>query len=71
MPTAYAHQGDTLDALCWRELGATADVVESVYDMNPGLAALGPILPQGTPVLLPDVSTIAAAPTLPTLQLWD
>jgi phage tail protein X len=70
MRTVYAHQSDTLDALCWRELGATTGVVETVYELNRGLAALGPILPHGTPVVLPDRSTITP-PTLPTIQLWD
>lgn len=70
MPIVYAVQGDTVDALCWRELGATQGVVEAVYELNRGLAAKGPTLPQGTPVQIPDRSTIAA-PVLPTVQLWD
>ena len=46
-----AHQGDTLDAICWRHLG-TVQPVESVLKLNPGLAALGPILPEGTKIEL-------------------
>ncbi|WP_199098956.1 tail protein X [Dyella sp. ASV21] len=65
-----AREGDTVDALCWRELGATAGVVEKVLELNRGLAALGPVLPVGTLVMLPDRSTVTA-PTLPILQLWD
>lgn len=70
MATAYARQGDTLDALCWRELGATAGVVEDVLELNPGLAALGAILPHGTAVLLPDRSAVKA-PTVSSVNLWD
>jgi phage tail protein X len=70
MPVAIAQQGDTLDALCWRELGATQGVVEAVYELNRGLAGLGAILPHGTAVVLPDRSTVAV-PVLPTVQLWD
>jgi phage tail protein X len=70
MPTVRARQGDTVDAICWRELGATAAVVEQVYELNRGLADLGPILPQGTPVLLPERSTVTT-PVIPTTQLWD
>ena len=65
-----ARQGDTVDALCWRELGVTRGMVETVYAMNRGLAALGPILPLGTIVRLPERPRVAA-PLLPTVQLWD
>lgn len=37
-----ALQGDTLDALCWRYYGRTQDVLEQVYDANPGLSERGP-----------------------------
>lgn len=69
MQTVHAHQGETLDALCHRILGTTAGVVERALRLNPGLAELGPILPEGTPVTLP-----AAEPTPPrrdTIQLWN
>jgi phage tail protein X len=61
-------QGDTVDMLCQRHLGQTAVVTEQTLDLNPGLAALGPILPNGTQVNLPDV---APAKTTPLTQLWD
>ncbi|MNZ54091.1 Phage Tail Protein X [compost metagenome] len=66
--TVHANQGDTLDALCWRHYGRTAGVVEVVLDANPGLAALGPILPHGTAVQLPDITTQQQRQTV---QLWD
>lgn len=66
--TVHAAQGDTLDALCWRHYGRTAGVVEAVLDANPGLASLGPILPHGTPVQLPDITTQQQRQTV---QLWD
>ena len=68
--TVYARQGDTVDAICWRTFGATAGGVETVYDMNRGLAALGPVLPMGTPVVLPDAQDVGTR-VLATLQLWD
>lgn len=67
--TVIANQGETLDALCWRHYGRTAGVVEAVLEVNPGLADLGPILPHGTPVQLPDITT--QQPTSSTVQLWD
>lgn len=63
-----AQQGDTVDALCQRHLGDTAGVTEQVFDLNPGLAALGAILPMGTRVELPDVQ---AKPEKPLIKLWE
>jgi phage tail protein X len=64
-----ALQGDTLDQICQRHLGRTGGITEAVLDANPGLAALGAVLPMGTPVILPDTAPIAAPAEL--LQLWD
>ena len=66
--TVRAIQGDTIDMLCWRHYGRTAGVVEQVLQTNPGLASLGPVLPHGTAVKLPD---IPAQPQRTTVQLWD
>lgn len=60
--------GETLDALCWRARGSTADLA-AVYAANPGLAAAGPILPAGTEVLLP--ATSASVNRRETVQLWN
>lgn len=64
-----ARQGDTLDALCWRHLGATRDMVEMTLELNPGIADLGPVLPHGTAVELPDPPARSAV--VPTVRLWD
>lgn len=63
-----AEQGDTVDSLCWRHLRSSVPV-EQVLDLNPGLAALGPLLPAGTLVTLPDETPRAAATQL--IHLWD
>lgn len=65
---AFALQGETLDALCFRVLGQTAGVVERTLELNPGLAGYGTVLPHGTPVELPDV---AEQPQKTMIQLWD
>lgn len=71
MKTVTALQGDTLDLICWRVLGTTqGHVVEDALALNPGLAALGTVLPQGTVIVLPD-PPVAAAATLQTINLWD
>jgi phage tail protein X len=61
-------EGDTVDNLCWRYYGKTQAVTEQVLNANPHLASLGPILPNGTEILL-SVQTPAA--TQPLIQLWD
>lgn len=68
--TATAMDGETVDEICHRVLGRTAAVTEQVLDMNPGLAELGPRLPGGISVTLPD-ATAAQTATLDIVQLWD
>lgn len=63
------HQGDTVDALCFRHFGRTQGLVEAVLELNPGLAEHGPILPHGLPVDLPDTPTQQTKTQL--LKLWD
>ncbi len=67
--TVVTQQHDTVDLPCLRHLGATAGVTEATYRLNPGLAGLGPILPLGLEVTLPDLPANAAR--IETVQLWD
>lgn len=69
MQVAALH-GETLDAICWRALGVTGGVTEAALALNPGLAALGPRLPEGTEVTLPDTPIVASA-TRENISLWD
>lgn len=64
-----ANQNDTVDAICYRVFGRTGAVTEQVLELNPGLADLGPILPQGTAVTLPDI--VQQPQRTDTVQLWD
>lgn len=66
--TVYAQQGDTVDLICHRHYGRTAGVTEAVFNANPGLCELGPVLPIGTPVTLPDMAPAAERDIV---QLWD
>ncbi|MBK1874579.1 tail protein X [Marinobacter sp. 1-3A] len=68
MADVRAIQGDTVDRICYRFYGYTAGVTEAVYQANPGLADLGPVLPTGTLVRMPEV---AEQPTTTTVQLWE
>lgn len=69
MATVTAAQGDTVDSLCWQFYGRTAGVTEAVLEANPGLADLGPLIPHGTPVTLPDA--VPQAEQRQVVNLWD
>jgi phage tail protein X len=65
-----ARDGETVDQICWRIFARTDGLTEQVLAMNPGLADLGPRLPAGTPVTLPDLAQVT--PTMrETVSLWD
>ncbi|QBP10101.1 tail protein X [Cupriavidus metallidurans] len=61
-------QGDTVDAICHRVYGQTAGITEAVLEANQGLADLGPVLPHGTLVDVPD---LPQQPKVRRIQLWD
>lgn len=70
MPEVYrAKDGDMVDEICWRfyEKGQQPLAVERVYEVNQNLAALGPKLPAGTLVTLPDLPRPA---TTPIIRVW-
>lgn len=64
-----AHGGDTLDLIAHRRYG-TVSAVRHVQAANPELAALGPRLPAGTRVRLPDIEATPEDETR-LVQLWD
>ena len=61
----------TLDLIVWTVFGRQdPGVVEQAFDLNPGLAALGAVIPVGTYVELPEPQ--APKPALrETVQLWS
>lgn len=63
-----ARQGDTIEAICWRHYKTTSIAVQ-VMELNPQLATIGVVLPEGTLVTLPDAVTTANTKKL--TQLWD
>lgn len=62
-------QGDTVDKVCWQRYGQTSGMVEKVLNANPHLSRLGPVLPVGTTIELPEVPTTYEQK--PTINLWD
>ncbi|MBF7683869.1 tail protein X [Acinetobacter sp. B5B] len=67
--TVKSIQNDSIDSICWRYYGRSSGVVEMVLQANPKLAVFDAILPMGTDVLLPDIST--PQKTVTTINLWD
>ena len=66
--TYLTTQGDTVDYICWKYYGAQSGLVELVLEANPGLADIGPELPAGMTIVLPDRP--AAAVEAQPLRLW-
>lgn len=63
--------GITADLLLWRRYGSEGQaLLEATLDLNPGLAALGSVLPAGTVVMLPDLPDPAARPARPVVSLF-
>lgn len=69
MATYRAKAGEMVDEICQLYYGRTAGVVEQVYEANRGLAELGPRLPAGTLVELPEVGQAETETVYP--ELWD
>jgi phage tail protein X len=71
---AAAQQGETLDALVWRVLGAGSGTVEQVLELNRDIAgnalSAAAVLSEGQVITLP---LILAAPIeeRKMVQLWD
>lgn len=69
MVTYIAREGDTVDLIAWRYYGRQdARVVEQVLAANPHLADHGPVLPGGTELVLPAITTSTQSQGL---RLWD
>ena len=69
MKSIRATQGQLLDDVCRAHYGEESRYVEAVLEANPGLAALGPRMPAGTVVQLPDVNPVQDVRQ--TVTLWD
>lgn len=63
-----AAQGDMVDLIAWRHYGHRPGIVEAIFEVNPGLADFGPVLPLGTVVFLPSIPK--PSQVAPTISLW-
>lgn len=68
--TVTAHQGETLDSLVWRILGAGSGTVEEVLELNRDIAGEGAVLAEGRVVVLPRL-TVTPVQERKIVQLWD
>ena len=67
--TYRTSDGDTADYVAWKYYGTQdGKVVEQVLSANPGLADLGPLLPSGVLITLPDITP---EPDAQAVRLWD
>ena len=62
-------EGEMVDSAVHAYYGRTRGVVERVFAANPGLAALGPVLPMGTRITMPDIPRETALRKR--VRLWD
>ena len=70
---AYVVTGDgmMLDAILWQRFRRkTPGLLEKVLDMNPGLAGLGPVIPNGTRIIIP-IEPAPKTAVRPVVKLWD
>ena len=60
-----------LDLLLWRRFGREVPgLVDATFELNPGLAALGPLLPRGTQVVVDLPAPAPAQPVPPLIRLY-
>ena len=67
--TIITVQDQVLDAIAKRIYGNEHGTTEAILNANPGLAALGPVLPQAYELTLPALPP-AAPPAAATIDLW-
>jgi phage tail protein X len=68
MTTYRTSDGDMADEIAFKHYGTTdGRVVEQLLEANPGLSDIGPVLPAGLVITLPDIDTTAKQEGL---RLW-
>lgn len=74
IPVTVIRENTTVDLLLWRahgRRGVTGAMLAATYELNPGLAALGPVLPLRTRVSLPDLPAASSPARRPAVSLFD
>ena len=60
--------GDMLDAVCHEYYKGRSGALEAVLSANPGIAAMGPLLPAGVILDLPDLGPVENSRLI---KLWS
>lgn len=69
MNTYITKEGDTADYIAWKVYGnQNPGTTEALINANRGLADIGPELPSGISIVLPEISLPA---TTKGVKLWD
>jgi phage tail protein X len=73
MSTYITKRFDRLDRICYERYGSTANqIVEWVFEQNPGVEEHGILLPMGITINLPDAPrALTQPPVLKQVFLWD
>lgn len=73
MSTYITKLYDRLDRICFDRYGSTANqIVEWVFEQNPGIEQYGILLPPGIIVDLPDAPReLTKPPVIPQILLWN
>lgn len=67
--TYRASEGDTVDYIAWKYYGTqNGRAVEQLLEANPGLADVGPLLPAGYLLTMPEIQQ---EPEAQAVRLWD
>jgi phage tail protein X len=64
--TYRTNEGDMVDAICMDTYGSET-MATAVYEANPRLAKLGPVLPKGLELILPEQPALTVAQPI---RLW-
>lgn len=72
MSTYITKMFDRLDRIVYARYGTTDNqIVEWVFEQNPGIELYGIVMPQAITINLPDApKKLSAVPVLPTIFLW-
>jgi phage tail protein X len=68
METIITSEGDMVDQLAYRHYGTHEGTTAAILEANPGLAAMGPVLPAGVEIKLPVIER--PVPEI-TVKLYD
>lgn len=64
-------EGDMVDEIAFRRFGTSSGATERILDANPGLAAMGEVLPAGALIQIPVDGAVVTDRKKTARRLWD